>query len=635
MQALQRLTPLWRALAALLAFALLQVLFWSMVSFAERQSRPERMAQQPSVAFEMLDADGQALLPQRQFQAHYLGTSGYRADMPPEGDQIRFSILFRADRSQQLALYLSIREALKSVTINGITVQPDVPLQQLQGAVMSEPAYYLLPRSVIQNGYNVIYITKDREGMEASLPEFSIGPADALASAYRWKNRYSVDIPLAGVAILFFVVALCLVVNWPAEDLAKMRWLMLFLGSSAAFTLLMTFMSGLFPSLTLVVGMTFLFQVAIGLSAARYVAYEVDAPPFWHHAANGVAGIGALILFSLYVWSMTSDSRYEEWLPVVVWRSLTLAVILMLPAILALCWAMPRRWRSGGLELMVMALTLQTYVIDRVSSSFDVTLPFHADVPISLYWSPIVGPLLGLAIIFFLARQAGEARETVAHANARLAARLVEQDAALSDSYQQQRHLLERQAMLEERQRIVRDMHDGIGGQLLGLMMRVRTGTMDEKQVEDGLQSSIADLRLIVDSMDTAEDGLAEALRSFEHRIRPQVEAAGLALAFNNAIPADLPPLGPRPTLQVLRILQEAVTNVLRHARASHISIIASADGDGSALICVADDGVGMASDASMGRGLTNMRTRMAQLGGQLIIESTDPGMRVKLVIPG
>jgi len=281
-------------------------------------------------------------------------------------------------------------------------------------------------------------------------------------------------------------------------------------------------------------------------------------------------------------------------------------------------------------ERLIFILCLTTLAVDRFSLFFEPFAPFNPDWPISLYWSPLVGPLLGIGMVLSLARQAGEARREVTRSNEILAARLVEQDAELSRSYDAQKQMLQRQVMLEERQRIVRDMHDGIGGQLLGLMMQVRQGGADKVEIEQGLQSSIADLRLIVDSMDSAEEGLAETFRSFEHRVRTQVEASGIELEFHHDIEESID-LGPRPTLQVLRILQEAVTNAMRHSAATKITVQGSAHDAGTIQISVSDNGTGLPSALRRGRGLTSMETRARNLGGELSIESSGTGTKLCL----
>jgi signal transduction histidine kinase len=623
-----------RATGALLLFAIAQLVFWAMVTLAERQSRPADLSSRDYVEFQILDADGKPIRNGQRFRAEYQGTSGYRTDALDEGETDLFSVLFEVeDTTRQLALFMAIREYMKEVKVNGITVQPDVPLQELQGAVTSEPAYFPLPMNVLQEGYNILTIAKTHEGMVSALPEFSIGPAEELADAYRWKSRYLVDLPLAGVAILAFTIALCLAVNWPREDRERMRWLIAFLFSCMAFTAVMSFLPQA-KSLVVTVGMVIGFQLAISISMAGFVALDVAAPR-WAHRAIRWAGVLACVVFGgMFAASVLIPSWFEWLFEETLYLSFKLLSAVCALAVIALCWAAAGPGHRRLLERLILVICLTTFAVDRLSSSWDIYSPLDPSLPISLYWSPIVGALLGLGMILSLARQASEARRTVVQSNEILAARLEQQDAELALSYDAQKQMLQRQTMLEERQRIVRDMHDGIGGQLLGLMMQVRSGGADQQQVEEGLQASMADLRLIVDSMDSAEDGLAETLRSFEHRVRAQVESAGIALHVSHGLSEGNPGPGPRPTLQILRVLQEAVTNAMRHSGASEIAIDSNELPEGKILISVRDNGRGIPPQVKGGRGLASMRNRAQTVGGILTVTSSDAGTCLTLELP-
>lgn len=140
-------------------------------------------------------------------------------------------------------------------------------------------------------------------------------------------------------------------------------------------------------------------------------------------------------------------------------------------------------------ERLVLTVSFSFFILDRLGSIFELHSLFDANLPPTLPWSPIVGVPLGLSMILSLARQASEARRTVVQSNEILAAELVQQNVKPEASYEAQKQLLEREVMLVERQRIVRDMHDGIGGQLLGLMMQVRGGGASPVEVEQVLRN--------------------------------------------------------------------------------------------------------------------------------------------------
>lgn len=91
--------------------------------------------------------------------------------------------------------------------------------------------------------------------------------------------------------------------------------------------------------------------------------------------------------------------------------------------------------------------------------------------------------------------------------------------------------------------------------------------------------------------------------------------------------------MAPRRMLQVLRVIQEAITNAVRHAGATKILVAVRYMGDHEYVIQVEDDGVGIADDVSPGRGLSNMRRRARELGGTLDIRrrSVGQGTEVRL----
>jgi signal transduction histidine kinase len=186
----------------------------------------------------------------------------------------------------------------------------------------------------------------------------------------------------------------------------------------------------------------------------------------------------------------------------------------------------------------------------------------------------------------------------------------------------------------EERRRLRRDLHDGLGAQLAGL--NVQAGTLrrliprdpdaaDEVVVElrEELRSAIADIRrLVYDLRPPALDdlGLAEALR----RLAERLGSEGKQLRVSVEAPEDLPNLPAAVEVAVYRITQEALTNVARHARA-HSCVVRLAVNEDVALEIV-DDGVGIAVGRSAGVGLSSMHERASELGGSCIVQSVPKG---------
>jgi signal transduction histidine kinase len=198
---------------------------------------------------------------------------------------------------------------------------------------------------------------------------------------------------------------------------------------------------------------------------------------------------------------------------------------------------------------------------------------------------------------------------------------------------------IERLVLLEERQRFTRDMHDGIGGQLLSMLLKARSGALDAAVMEKDLTHSINDLRLITASLDASDGTLHDALAGFALRAEDQAKAAGLALEWTEEAGASALTLPPRATLELLRIMQEAVTNIIRHAQARAIRVHVTATNAGQTLeVEISDDGQGLSRqwEARLGSGIRNMRDRAQRLGGTIHFgtQAGSTGTRVMLVFP-
>ena len=147
--------------------------------------------------------------------------------------------------------------------------------------------------------------------------------------------------------------------------------------------------------------------------------------------------------------------------------------------------------------------------------------------------------------------------------NAFLKSELAEREAEVAASLEREREHIRLGALNDERQRLVADLHDGLGGQLMSLLAAARRGRLSDESIESGLQAGIDDMHLIVHSMETTSNSLAEGLEKFRLRVTPRLEQAGFVLKWNESVSGDLPEMRPREILSLLRILQEAVSKVL------------------------------------------------------------------------
>lgn len=200
---------------------------------------------------------------------------------------------------------------------------------------------------------------------------------------------------------------------------------------------------------------------------------------------------------------------------------------------------------------------------------------------------------------------------------------------------------LKEYAVTEERNRLAREIHDGLGGTLSSLILQaeyLQTIAPEEplhseiSELKASAEESIEELRrsltMMRDDFDLVQ-GVADACEKFEARTRH------LALSFRRE--GLERPVGPEAALAIFRVLQESLTNVARHANARSANVVLSFDESGCTLT-VSDDGQGFdRSKASpVGHyGLLNMHERAQRIGGVVTVDSAPgEGTRVRLFVP-
>ena len=227
---------------------------------------------------------------------------------------------------------------------------------------------------------------------------------------------------------------------------------------------------------------------------------------------------------------------------------------------------------------------------------------------------------------------------------------------ALGAAIDDKRHLAERVVSLQdvERKEIARELHDEFGPYLFSLRAHASALT----RAADVSEPNLGALRKHGNAILEQVDALQQSNRRVLERLRPvglaelglrQALGALLRLwgeshpgvVVEAAISPDLGETGETVELTIYRIIQEALTNVFRHANATHVSItVESSETEttsgprGGARVRVCDNGGGLKPDHRLGLGLTGMRERILALGGSLTLASGESGVTVEAVIP-
>ncbi len=238
---------------------------------------------------------------------------------------------------------------------------------------------------------------------------------------------------------------------------------------------------------------------------------------------------------------------------------------------------------------------------------------------------------LGVGVVIFFAAMFGQARNS-----ARAAREAIEVRFKLAASQKQLHEIEQRQMLSQERQRLMQDMHDGLGSSLTSALRVIEHGSMDEAEVAQMLKGCIDDLKLAIDSMEPVDADLLLLLATLRYRLGPRLENTGIALRWEVENVTKLDWLDPKNALHILRILQEAFTNIIKHTRATEIRVATRMDND-HAVVTVTDNGQGFAVENALkngGKGLSNQMRRAEAIGAEVKFDSSDAGTCFTLRLP-
>ncbi|TAJ77585.1 MAG: hypothetical protein EPO42_09665 [Gallionellaceae bacterium] len=216
------------------------------------------------------------------------------------------------------------------------------------------------------------------------------------------------------------------------------------------------------------------------------------------------------------------------------------------------------------------------------------------------------------------------------------AARRKQLEAKIIDNNKRLREIEQRQVLSQERQRLMQDMHDGLGSSLTSALRVVEHGRMDETEVAQVLKGCIDDLKLAIDSMEPVDADLLLLLATLRYRLGPRLESTGIALRWEVISVPKLDWLNPKNALHILRILQEAFTNIIKHTHATEIRVATRVESD-HVVVTITDNGQGFAVENALksgGKGLSNQMRRAEAIGAEVGWDSNDAGTCFTLRLP-
>ena len=541
------------------------------------------------------------------------GTAWYRIEFVLTDKQPKLSALYVPRVSMAGAAFVN------SEPVGGVAVAKAPTTRQWY-----RPQLYTLPATLLKSGVNVVHIRLNTLlHPKSGLSELHFGSVDAVTAL--WERRYFWQVTS---------VQITSALTLGLSTLALLAWLLRrwntaygYFGASALLWavrdthLLFTEIPvspelwevGVATSIIWVLALIFMFVL-------RFAGQRLPV-------VERLLGLFALIA------PLVLGSAGESNLRMAI-AGCNLVLLLTGACVIKLLIDVARRERTVD-AVLLLAASISVYALGAHDwfTQHDV-LGFSQ--PYNLHFG---GPILFVAVAWNMFKRFTTAQTEADEMTRSLERRVLQKNVELELSFERMRVAESARLLVLERERIMRDMHDGVGSQLMAAHQLAKQGMLQADELTTVLGECLDDLRLVIDSLEPTDGDLLNVIGNLRYRLSDRFVRQGIELNWEIE---DLPPLGrlaPCDILQILRIVQEAFANVLKHARASGVWFSASISADRSQVhLSVRDNGRGIATDtaqvASGGRGLANMQHRATAVGGALTVASAGHGTVVSLVLP-
>lgn len=545
-------------------------------------------------------------------------TPPYRQALPEIGQgnmlSCRFSVPMAADALQGKALYVPSFIDKLLIAVNGERIAQSELYLMRNLHLETTPAFVSLPQDVLREGDNEFLLSVSASrGRHVRLDRIYVGEASVLRSYFhaRWFITAVLPTLVVGGQIAFGIIFFVLWAARPRDR--EFGWLAvaLVLGVLRGSVLIPDF--GLDLSDRPLWNIAVLWEVAAVLMFCRAVSGCREGPWSWAWALPA-------LLLTLFFFAGRPAVIREPFI--------TASVIAVLSYMALSLWVLGRAALRGNQSALIVLLgmTMLTFFAGR-----DIAYILGPE-PDGVFLTRAVYSGFLVAVASLMTLRFVRAMRELDNTAVTLRERVAQTQAELSKTYEELRLRRETAAVNRERVRIMRDLHDGLGGELASMLALADAPEPRQREIALHARAALADMRLIISSLEDYGGDLTLALGSWRERAEPQLRAAGLSLVWNISDVPSLAWLGPAQTLDVLRIVQEATTNVIKHARASQVTIATLETEEGVSLT-ICDDGVGGVPQAG-GNGIGNMKARAARLNAVLRILSAPGGVCVQLVLP-
>ncbi|MGV0958586.1 MAG: sensor histidine kinase [Limnohabitans sp.] len=537
--------------------------------------------------------------------------------------ELRFELA--ASKPQELAIAIPKTGNAFKIWLNGSLLAHEGDLDQHNGSDHGQlPRYYLLPPDLLQPT-NVLKIQiKADMGRRGGLSRVTLGPAQTVKQVY-WHAFQRQVMAAVLVATFSFIVGAVALALWltqidrgPDGKLRRDRLYRYAMTAELVWSFGMGYVMLENPPLMWPWwGMLSIMALSVWACAMAFVCIEVAG---WHRSRwSRLAKRWSVSLVALCpVMTYLAIGHAMSWM-LTLWYGL-LAVTMLVFSVF-FCWH-ALRGAPWSHRYMAFAILMNVFAGLRDLYAFRIDPQYP---PVSLL--RVTSTLFGLALLYIVISRFKSARVREQDLLGTLETRVQERELQLKASFErEERFLLERERTAE-RGRILQDMHDGVGAHLSTAIRQVESGHASKDALLATLRDSLDQLKLTIDTMSLVAGDINGLLADLRYRLGPRFASAGLEVEWLVEILPLLERLDPADMRQLQFILFEAFSNVLQHARASRL-IVSGRLVDGSAIICMEDNGIGFDTSTPARNGLLLMNKRAAAIGVSLQWHS-QPGQTV------
>ena len=523
-----------------------------------------------------------------------------------------------------VSLYLEYLTFAGEIRVNGALLERDASLVEPLSRMWNVPRYWRLPSPLLKPGLNTVLVrVSGLAQYSPGLGPMLVGDAKVLEARFRAEQRLRRTFNLITLAISLTVGLFFLVVWMMRRSEVAFGWY-----AAGRFAWLPVAWNTLAISpwpFSTTDAYQNLIAMAVPISIGCWAMFVLRfCERRWKRREFVMWAL--LLLSALWILLAPYDAKLGA-------RNLANAVAVLVVVItdIAFLWF---AWRGGRPDQKFLSLCSAALIGAGVHDALGVA----GVIGDTTNWGTLTGLVGVIGASVVLAWNFVSNLRRIEGFNAELRENVDQARSELAENLSRQHTLELAHARLGERVSLAHDLHDGLGGMLIGNIAALEHGpeNVSSRKMLDALRELRDDLRLIIDTASAqhyGENSLGELMAPLRHRMSRMFEAYDISFYWHTDRLDDVY-LTNTQSLDLLRIVQEALTNVLKHSQARRVDVELRNSNE-AMILEVRDDGQGLAEAASeSGTGMHSMQARARRLSAHLSVASQNGDTLVRLYRP-